>query len=352
MIKNNRIRPLLRILEVIGLLAVLNLPVVTALALNIPEPTDIFYVADYAGVLKQDTIDYIVSKNDALYDQTGAQIVIATVDFIDGADIEDYAYEMASKWAVGSAEKNNGVLLLLVIGEDNYWAVQGKGLESHLSSSTLGQLLYDYLEEDFAAGNYNDGVRKVFDAIYSRLERIYGRVNDSTGQYQDQPDYNNPGYEYSYDPSPSAAVSGSFGLWGFIIIIVVLVVVISVVTTPIRRYRRGYYRRTYMPSWPGSFWIWGTHRRHRPPPPPPGPRPGPWPGPGPGAPPNPGHGSGFGGGGIFRGGGAGRSSSGGGGFGGSRSSSFKSGGGFRSGGGGFRSGGGGSFRGGGAGRRK
>jgi len=36
MIKNNRIRPLLRILEVIGLLAVLNLPVVTALALNIP----------------------------------------------------------------------------------------------------------------------------------------------------------------------------------------------------------------------------------------------------------------------------------------------------------------------------
>jgi len=340
MIKQKHIRSFRRIPSLLCLLLALNLMIIQALALNIPEPTELFYVADYAGVLEQDTIDHIVSMNDALYAKTGAQVVIATVDFIDGADIEDYAYEMANKWGIGSAEKNNGVLLLLVIGEENYWAVQGKGLESSLPSSTLGNILYDYLEDDFAAGDYDAGVRKVFDAIYAKLESIYGRVDN--GPVQNQPDYSYPdydyndGYKYNYefetDFNPFGLFIGGLGFLS-IIPIIIIIVIIAVVTSPFRRIGRGYYRRSYFPWWTGSFWGWGSHHHHH----------GPRPGPGPGAPPNRNSGPGFGGG-AFRGGGAGRSSF---------SSGFRSSGGFKSGGsfGGSRGGGGGGFRGGGAGRK-
>ena len=62
------------------------------------EPTEQFYVADYANVLQQDTKDDIVEKNAVLYEQTGAQIVVVTVDFLDGMAIEDYALELFNEW--------------------------------------------------------------------------------------------------------------------------------------------------------------------------------------------------------------------------------------------------------------
>jgi len=142
-------------------------------AVKVPAPSELFYVADFAGVLSGETTNYIIEQNDNLYLQTGAQIVVATVDFLDGAEIEDYAYTMFNQWGIGSEEKNNGILLLLVIGEENYWIVQGKGLEERLSSGLLGDLLYEYLEPDFAKGDYDAGVRKTFDALLEEMGKIY-----------------------------------------------------------------------------------------------------------------------------------------------------------------------------------
>ncbi len=59
-----------------------------AAALDVVEPNASFYVADYADVLSEDTENYIVTHNNSLYSQSGAQIVVVVLDFLDGADIE------------------------------------------------------------------------------------------------------------------------------------------------------------------------------------------------------------------------------------------------------------------------
>lgn len=318
---------------------------VSALGLNIPDPSESFYVADFSGVLSQQTIDHIISENINLYENTGAQIVVATVDFIGGDDIDDYAYRMFNEWEIGS-EKNNGVLLLLVIGEENYWALQGKDLENELTSSELGDLLYDNLEDDFALENYDAGVKKVFNAIYSRVVSIY-RYSEGDNDYNPI----NPGADPGYVDVENDAADGSSGRFlGNIITVFVLffvvVLILLIVSSPFRRIGRGVYPRTYRPWRPWGMFggFWSGYRRPRPPTPPPM------------TPPRTRSSNsdifrGFGG--SSRGGGAGRSSSSGsrpggfggfGGFGGgSRGGSFKGGGSFR--------GGGGSSRGGGAGRR-
>ncbi len=325
----------------IGMLLLLSMFAMTAMAaIQVPEPAELFYVADYADVLSADTVSHIVSQNDALYDATGAQIVVATVDFLDGHDIEEYAWKMFNEWGVGSKEKNNGVLLLLAIGEDNYWAVQGKGLEDILTSGDLGDLLYDYLEEDFANQDYDAGVYKVFDAMLQRLQRYYGIGETDSSQPIILPPAGG-----TVDPIPPSEHSGVGFFRIFPVILIVIVVVLVIVLSalaPVRR--RPYYGPTYYPR--RGFYP----RRRRPPfmgpPPPPG---------GGMHPPHSGdtppfHGGDifgdfFGGGGSTRGGGAGRSSF----SGSSRSSSRSSG---RSSSFGSRSGGGGSSRGGGAGRRR
>lgn len=142
------------------------------------------YVADYADVLEKETEDYIIELNQVLQQATGAQIVVVTVDFTDGMSLEEYAYNIFNEWGIGDKEKNNGLLLLLSIGNDDYWARQGKGLENALTSAMLGEYLYQELEPDFAQGQYDAGVKKVFDSFYAWFVNYYGVMGQDSVDIQ------------------------------------------------------------------------------------------------------------------------------------------------------------------------
>lgn len=161
-------------LAVLLALVMCLVPVGALGAINVVEPTESFYVADYAGVIDADVQSYIVSHAAELCDQTGAQIVVVTVNFIGENTIENYAYELFNKWGIGDAEKDNGVLLLMVIGAEDYWCMQGSGLENKLPTSTIKTLLDTYLEPEFAAEDYSGGAKAFFDAMYDELAQIYG----------------------------------------------------------------------------------------------------------------------------------------------------------------------------------
>lgn len=343
----------------LALLLCLALTMGTALA--VVDPPANTYVGDYAGVLSDSTEQHIIEQNDILSAATGGAIVVITVDFLDGLTIDDYAYQIFNDWGIGSASEKNGLLLLLAIGEDDYYALQGTGLESALPSSKLADYLDDYLEDDFAAGDYDAGVRKVFDTFYGWYESYYGSLSAGTADGQRYPQ-SNPGGSY-YEPAPQAPVRRGGGLLIGVVVLLIVLVIVVVIAADSSRYRR--YRRRYLlpgmppPPRPYRPFLFGRPPRPpypprppRTPPPPPPPRPpmggGTRPPTGGGF--NPG---GFGGG-ASRGGGAGRSapgprasSAGRSSFGGaSRSSGAGRSGGSR---GGF---GGGTSRGGGAGRRR
>ena len=155
------------------------------------DAPDSVYVGDYANVLTEETEQYIIAENRKLCEATGAQIVIVTVDFLDGMEIEDYAYTIFNDWGIGDAAYDNGLLLLLAIGEENYYAMQGEGLEGILSSGTLGDMLYDYLEPDFAVGNYDAGVRAVFDAFLTWYDDHAAYVGQNSQNVNENSSINN-----------------------------------------------------------------------------------------------------------------------------------------------------------------
>lgn len=293
------------------------------------------YVADVANVLSSDTVSHIITKNESLTAGTGGAIVVVTVDFLDGKDIDDYATELFNTWGIGDADRDNGLLILLAIGEDNYYTLQGSGLQSVLPASTLADYNNTYLEEDFASGDYDSGVRKLFDAYLQWFEVYYAGQSDYNGQTNlaTQPDLQSGEMvEHTY-----SGFDVVFRILGFVMAVVVIVVIIAVFGSLFGGRGGG----------GPVFFVGGPRYRRRPPrgPRPPmggGPRPpmggGPRPPMGGGRPPRP---SGSFGGGASRGGGAGRGF--GGGLGGGSRGGF---------GGGSRGGfGGGASRGGGAGRR-
>lgn len=314
-------------------------------ALAVVPASEEFYVADYADVLSNVTEELIINYNDALEQQCkGAQVVVVTVNYLDGMYSDEYANQLFNDWGVGSAEENNGVLLLLAVGENKAWLTVGSGLSGSLTDSRISDMLDRFFWPDFDAGEYDVAVNTLFMQLLYWFDDYYGSsVVASNPDYQQEAPSQTPYQEYYYEGEPH--YDGSYSAWNFVnvvfvflIIVVVLIVLVST-SSRRRRYYGGYggYRNTFFfPFFPFFF-----GRRYRP---------GPWNPPPP--PPPPGSGSarnntrnnrwgggGFGGGSGF--GGGGRS----GGFGGGRGGGF---GGF---GGGRGSGGGGFSGGGGAGRR-
>lgn len=213
-------------------------------ALAVVEPTSVFYVADYADVLSSDTENYIVQQNEALWEATGAQLVVVTVDFLDGMYSDEYAAEIFHSWGIGDADANNGFLLLLSPGEGKGWAMVGRGLEDSLTASKLDGWLNDYFWDDFDAGNYDAAVIALFDQVHAWYETYYaadlsgGAPSGGTAAAPNggQSSVPAPGYDAAYSRG-----GGFFGL-GSVFFLLVVILFIAMILDSMRysRYRRRY----------------------------------------------------------------------------------------------------------------
>lgn len=164
------------------LLAALALP---AFAADIPAAPSGHAVLDQAGVLSEETINTVDSYNNALA-STGAEIGVLTVDFTGNLSIDDYALQVFNEWGIGDKKKQNGVLFLLVTGDENYYCTLGTGLEGEITYSRLKSLLNDYAEPGFAKGDYDACVTEFTGALYSELCSLYG-ITPGEGQPQPKP---------------------------------------------------------------------------------------------------------------------------------------------------------------------
>lgn len=129
--------------------ALLGAALLTGGAQAVAEPTAARYVADEADVLSSETEQYIIDKNQSLFEDTGGEIVVVSVDFMDGMDAADYAMAVAESWGgIGDESLNNGFLLVYAVGENKVWAMAGSGIEDALPASKIE----GWLEADFYGG--------------------------------------------------------------------------------------------------------------------------------------------------------------------------------------------------------
>lgn len=196
------------------LAAVLAVPV---LAAGIPDAPDA-YVYDEAGVLSDSTEQYINLETAALDEACGGQIAVVAVEFTGAYSTADYAYELFNAWGIGDRNENNGLLLLLVTGAEDYYIMPGSGVTDIFSGGTLQTLMDDYLEADFAAGNYDAGVRKTFD----RIMEIYGEKYDLTPTSTSDAGYS------GYADAEDSLFSRFFRVIGKILIVAILIVLVIV----------------------------------------------------------------------------------------------------------------------------
>src|SRR5207253_7105530 len=74
-------------------------------------------VVDQAHLLTPEQVQDLTSKSAALEAQKGAQLVVATVNSLEGYPVEDYGYRLGRAWGIGQKGKDNGVILLVAPNE-------------------------------------------------------------------------------------------------------------------------------------------------------------------------------------------------------------------------------------------
>ncbi|HPE16935.1 MAG TPA: TPM domain-containing protein, partial [Oscillospiraceae bacterium] len=123
---------------------------------------DGFYAVDEANVLSEETEAGIASANAELEEQTGAQIVVVAVEYLDGYYADEYAWKLFNDWGVGDDAKDNGMLLLFATEEGKGWLVQGAGIADDFTDDTAAAYLDDYFWTDFDKGDYDGAVQTLF----------------------------------------------------------------------------------------------------------------------------------------------------------------------------------------------
>ena len=111
------------------------------------KPAEFNCVFDYGNMLQADEAQLIRIAGNYIRAKSKAELVVVTVENLDGMVLEDYAHELFNSWGIGDKEKNNGVLLLVnkettLTGTSGRVRIEvGYGLEGALPDSVCGRIL-------------------------------------------------------------------------------------------------------------------------------------------------------------------------------------------------------------------
>ena len=143
-----------------------------------PNPTNDFFVNDFAGVLTKEDETEIFSNAENLYNACKAQVVVVTVDSLDGYEIEDYSIGLAREWQTGDSAEDSGILLLLSVSDREVRIEVGSGLEGALPDSKTGRILDTYGMEYFRNNNFSAGLAAVQNSLVNEVFIEYGLEPD------------------------------------------------------------------------------------------------------------------------------------------------------------------------------
>jgi uncharacterized protein len=150
--------------------------VASAAIASTPEPPVIprDHVTDLANVISSDVKTQLNALLLELEQKTTSQVLVLTVQSLDGQSIEEFAFNTKEKWKLGQKGKDNGVLIAVAVKDRKYRLEVGYGLEGVLPDSLVGTIGREYLVPYFRKGDYSTGIANATAAIIQTIARHEG----------------------------------------------------------------------------------------------------------------------------------------------------------------------------------
>ncbi len=139
---------------------------------QMPVPRD--YIVDKVGIIQSNIKQELNNYLQELERKTSAQFLVLIVNTTGRKDIFSYSLEIAESWKLGKKGVDNGLLLVVSVGDKKYYMQVGYGLESVLPDSLAGSICRQYLVPNFRSGDFNKGIKETTLATLNVLAKHYG----------------------------------------------------------------------------------------------------------------------------------------------------------------------------------
>ncbi|MGZ3763638.1 MAG: TPM domain-containing protein [Mucilaginibacter sp.] len=127
-------------------------------------------VTDFTNTLSGAEKQQLEQKLDAYNDSTSTQIAVVIMKSVGDYDINDYGQKLGRNWGIGQKGKNNGILVLVAIGDRKVTIQTGLGTEGAVPDIITHQIIQNDFQPNFKAGNYYAGLNAGTDDIIKYLK--------------------------------------------------------------------------------------------------------------------------------------------------------------------------------------
>lgn len=159
-------------------------------------------VNDYTQTLSASQVQQLERKLVAFDDSTSTQIAVVIMKSTGHYDIADYGVRLAQRWGIGGKEHNNGILLLVALGDRAVTIQTGYGVEGAVPDAIAYRIIENEIKPAFRQGDYFAGIDRATDALiaYTKGE---------------------------YEASPKKEDGGS-AMGGLFLLVIIIVVIIAI----------------------------------------------------------------------------------------------------------------------------
>jgi len=130
-----------------------------------------------------------------LQQKTSVEIAVVSVKDFQGLDRDTYAVELFEKWGIGSKKTDEGVLVLLSVGDREIKVEVGYGCEGYLPDGLVGSIIDEKGMPAFRAGQLGGGLLSVSLALARTVAKYHGV--ELTGASGDEEEVNTPDFNTS-----------------------------------------------------------------------------------------------------------------------------------------------------------
>lgn len=139
-------------------------------------------VIDQANLLSPAEKQQLSQRILKLYNEGKGQIGVVIVPTTGQEDIFDYSMRVADAWQLGSAKRDNGLLMTIAINDRRIQILTGYGLEGILPDIVAGRIIHDKITPFFKQGQYAQGI----DSGLTEIERILNLDPEIAAQAADE----------------------------------------------------------------------------------------------------------------------------------------------------------------------
>lgn len=130
-------------------------------------------VYDYIGLLSSGQKTSLESKLIRYSDTTSTQIVVAVISSTEGENINYLAAQWLTKWGLGQAKEDNGILIVLAKDDRKIAISTGYGVEHLLTDFQSKRIIERVIIPEFKKEDFYTGLDKGSDYIFKTLNGEY-----------------------------------------------------------------------------------------------------------------------------------------------------------------------------------